>query len=63
MAACNIYLRKEAKWAKRSVFQRPNGFDIKNTSYYMVPQRMPLMNSVSIELWHNPLFLQLSKSQ
>ena len=39
------------------MFQRPNGFDIKNSSDCMMPQRMPLMRSVSIELWHNPLQL------
>lgn len=53
----------EAKWEKRYMFQRPNGFDIKNTSDYMVPKRIYLMKSVSIELWHNPLCLQPGKSQ
>lgn len=63
MTAYNIYLRKEAKWEKRSMFQRHIGFDMKNTSDYMVLQKMPLMKSVFLELWHNPLFLQLGKSQ
>ena len=45
------------------MFQRHNGFDMKNTSDYMVLQKMPLLKSVSLELWHNPLFLQLGKSQ
>lgn len=31
-----------------------NGFDIKNTSDYMVPQRIPLMKTLSIELRNKP---------